>query len=91
MPMDVGSIEIFMGPQQMGGPDDLCKTVIDFIGEARKNLFIAVQELESRPIAEAILAARSRGLKIRLILESKYLGVGAPVPNPWGALGRKRG
>ncbi len=82
---------MFMGPQQLGGPDDLCRAITGFIGEARKKLFIAVQELESREIADAILAARSRGVKIRLILESKYLGTNNPVPDPWKAGGENEG
>jgi phosphatidylserine/phosphatidylglycerophosphate/cardiolipin synthase-like enzyme len=83
MPLDVGSIEVFMGPQQVGGPDNLLSAVTDFISAAKKKLFIAVQELESRDIATAILAAKSRGVKIRIILESKYLGIDTPVPDPW--------
>jgi phosphatidylserine/phosphatidylglycerophosphate/cardiolipin synthase-like enzyme len=86
--MDVGSIELFMGPRQAGGPDDLLSAITDFISGAKEKLFIAVQELESKEIAEAILAAKSRGVKICIILESKYLGVNNPVLDPWQGEGQ---
>jgi len=41
MPQTVGSIQLFMGPQQTGGPDDLEAAIIDFIDGARKTLDIA--------------------------------------------------
>ena len=46
MPMKIGNLEMFMGPQEVGGPDDLKKTIIDFINGAEKRLDIAVQELD---------------------------------------------
>ncbi len=30
-----------MGPQEVGGPDDVKKAIVDFIDGARKKLFIA--------------------------------------------------
>ncbi|MBD3393699.1 MAG: MBL fold metallo-hydrolase [Chitinivibrionales bacterium] len=39
----------------------------------RGELLVAVQELESVPIAEAMIAARARGVRVRLILERNYL------------------
>lgn len=75
MPETVGHISIFMGPDTLGAPDDLEKAIISFIDEAEKTLDVAVQELESRPIAKALLEARARGLRVRMVLEGDYLSV----------------
>ena len=55
MPRTIGNIEIYMGPNQLGGPDNLQDVIVNFIDGAQKQLLIAVQELDSRPIAEAII------------------------------------
>lgn len=49
MAVDVGSIELYMGPKRLGAPDDLQDVIVQFIGNARDSLEIAVQELESKP------------------------------------------
>lgn len=48
-----GNIEIFMGPEKIGAPDDLESVIVDFIDGAEKKLDIAVQELENKAIAKA--------------------------------------
>ena len=68
-----GKIECFVGPIDLGGPDDLELTIVDFIKGAGKSLDIAVQEIDSRPIAEAILEAALGGVRIRMFLEQDYL------------------
>jgi phosphatidylserine/phosphatidylglycerophosphate/cardiolipin synthase-like enzyme len=68
-----GKIEAFLGPPALGAADDLEKVIVDFIGEARSSLRIAVQELDSRPIAQAIIDARWRGVAVELFLEQDYL------------------
>jgi phosphatidylserine/phosphatidylglycerophosphate/cardiolipin synthase-like enzyme len=73
MPEKVGNIELYMGPSQVDGPDDLLKTIVDFIDKAEKKLFIAVQELDSEQIAKAIIRARQRKVLVKLVLESDYL------------------
>ena len=83
MPVDLGSLKLYMGPHTLGAPDDLGATIIDFIDSAHERLFIAVQELESRPIAEAILRAKQRGVSVYLILEGHYLTVDKPSDDPW--------
>ena len=83
MPVTVGNISIFMGPDALGAPDDLERVVVSFIGKAERKLDVAVQELESRPIAEALLAARARGIKVRLMLEGDYLSVKRRKENPF--------
>ncbi|WP_422769325.1 phospholipase D-like domain-containing protein [Plantactinospora sp. WMMC1484] len=66
-------IEAYVGPRELGAADDLEQVVVDFIGGARKSLDIAVQELDSEPIAQAILDARFRGVDVRMVLEQDYL------------------
>ena len=53
MSVDIGSLQLFMGPSAVGAPDDLEATIIAFIDRAREELLVAVQELESEPIARA--------------------------------------
>lgn len=66
-------IEAFVGPTELGAADDLEGVIVDFIGGARHSLDIAVQELDSEPIAQAILDARFRGVSVRVVLEQDYL------------------
>jgi phosphatidylserine/phosphatidylglycerophosphate/cardiolipin synthase-like enzyme len=68
-----GKIEAYAGPTDLGAPDDLEKVIVDFIGGANVALDIAVQELDSEPIAQAILDARWRGVSIQIVLEQEYL------------------
>ena len=83
MPMVIGDVELHMGPTEVGAPDDLEKVIVDFIEGAQRKLDIAVQELESKPIAKAIIRARQRGRSVRLMVESDYLSVKKAVPDPW--------
>jgi phosphatidylserine/phosphatidylglycerophosphate/cardiolipin synthase-like enzyme len=68
-----GKIEAYVGPKELKGPDDLERVIVDFIAGATSSLDIAVQELDSRPIAEALLAARWRGIDVKIVLEQDYL------------------
>jgi len=62
-----GKIEAYVGPTELGAADDL-ETVIrefvagakNFVAGAKNSLAIAVQVLDSEPIAQAILDARWR-------------------------------
>ncbi|GAB3267989.1 phospholipase D-like domain-containing protein [Kineosporia babensis] len=87
MGIKVGGIELFMGPSALGGPDDLDAVIRDFVGGAKRSLSIAVQELDSRPVAEAILAARAAKLQVRVILEGDYLIEARPAADPWALAG----
>lgn len=73
MPKTLGNIELYMGPQHLGAPDDLLTAIVNFIDGAQKRLYIAVQELDARPIAEAIIRARRRKVVVKLVLEADYL------------------
>lgn len=83
MPKVIGNIEIFMGPHQLGGPDNLLDVIVNFIDGAEKRLFIAVQELDSPPIAEAIVRAKQRKVLVKLVLEADYLRERIALANPF--------
>lgn len=87
MGVAVGGLELYTGPKMLGAADDLDAVVCEFIGGARHTLDIAVQELDSRSIAAAILAARARGVRVRLILEGDYLVESRPLSDPWSTSG----
>lgn len=83
MPTDIGRLKLYMGPRPLGAPDDLEEVIITFIDDARECLYIAVQELESRSIAKAILRAKGRGVRVRMVLEGNYLSVNKALDDPW--------
>lgn len=88
MGVDLGSVEMYVGPTVLGAPDDLEAVICTFIGGARHSLLIAVQELDSRAIAVAILAARQvPKMRIRMILEGGYLLEQPPLADPWALEG----
>jgi len=74
-----GKIEAFVGPAELGAADNLENVIIEFVNGAKKTLDIAVQELDSEPIAQAILDARFRGVDVRMVMEQDYL-LSAKVP-----------
>ncbi|MGD1876446.1 MAG: phosphatidylserine/phosphatidylglycerophosphate/cardiolipin synthase family protein [Kiloniellaceae bacterium] len=76
-------LELHMGPASLGAPDDLEKTIVDFIDDAKASLDVAVQEIESRAIAEALVRARQRGVRVRLVLEQDYLRADKPWADPF--------
>ena len=75
MPITRGDITIHLGPAEQGGPDSLLDPIVDFINKAKKRqkLQIAVQEIDNRKIAEAIIGARKRGATIDVVIEQSYL------------------
>lgn len=87
MPVRAGGIELHAGPALLGGPDDLDAVIREFVGGARHTLRVAVQELDSRPIAQAILAARARGVRVQVILEGDYLREDRSPADPWAPAG----
>lgn len=82
-----GGIELYMGPTVLGAPDDVDVIIQDFIAGARTSLDIAVQEIDSEPIAQRIIEAKQRGVRVRVILEGDYLMEETAKPNPWDVLG----
>ncbi|MES9831943.1 MAG: phospholipase D-like domain-containing protein [Candidatus Thiodiazotropha sp. DIVDIV] len=83
MGIRVGQVAFYAGPQAHGAPDNLERVIIDFIDQAQKRLEIAVQELESEPIARAIIAARQRKVLVKLVIEQSYLKRTPPKADPW--------
>jgi phosphatidylserine/phosphatidylglycerophosphate/cardiolipin synthase-like enzyme len=72
-----------MGPSELGGKDNLLDAIVKFINGAQDQLFIAVQELDSREIADAIIKARQKKVLVKLVLESDYLLAKAALANPF--------
>ncbi len=68
-----GKIEAYVGPTELGAADDLESVITDFIAGARSTLSVAVQELDSPVIAQALLDASWRGVRVELFLEQDYL------------------
>ena len=73
MSLRIGNIALYMGPKGLGGPDELRQAIVSFINGAQKRLDIAVQELDDWEIAKAIISAKQRKVRVRLVLESDYL------------------
>jgi phosphatidylserine/phosphatidylglycerophosphate/cardiolipin synthase-like enzyme len=76
-------LELYMGPASLGAPDDLGAVIVGFIDRAKESLDVAVQEIESRPIAEALVRARQRGVRVRAVLEQDYLREAKPPTDPF--------
>ena len=83
----IGRVSFFTGPHTLGAEDNLEAAIVAFIERAAKTLDVAVQELESQPIAEALLAARARGVRVRIVLEGDYLRESRPRADPLTAGG----
>ncbi|MCP3869775.1 MAG: phospholipase [Gammaproteobacteria bacterium] len=90
MPITEGNITIHLGPTEQGAPDSLIEPIVDFIDRTRRRqrLMIAVQEVDHRPIAEAIINARKRGASIDLVIEQDYLLGGRMPDDPFASEGR---
>src|SRR3546814_20726183 len=71
-------LELHMGPSSLGAPDDLEAVIVEFIDKAKASLDIAVQAIESPPIAQALVRARKRGIRIPMLLETDYLSETTP-------------
>ena len=59
MPVTRGNITVHLGPHEQGGPDSLLDPIVAFISKAKsgQKLMIAIQEIDNRAIAEAIIRA----------------------------------
>ncbi|MET0236884.1 MAG: phospholipase D-like domain-containing protein [Kibdelosporangium sp.] len=97
MAIRLGGIELYAGPPVLGGPDDLDAVIREFLGGAKQSVLVAVQELDSRPIAQAVLAAAARPkvpvtatktkVRVQVILEGSYLTEDKPLVDPFAAGG----
>ncbi|MDQ3239991.1 MAG: hypothetical protein M3Q43_01090, partial [Actinomycetota bacterium] len=77
-------IEAFVGPRALGAADDLEAEIVRFIDAAEDSVDVAVQELDSAPIAEALIRKRLARKSVRLVLNHSYLMEDEPPP-PNGA------
>lgn len=82
-----GKIEAYLGPTELGSPDDLESVLVEFIRGARTSLDVAVQEVDNPRIAQALVDARWRGVDVVVFMEQDYLRsnlVGRPpaLPRP---------
>lgn len=89
MPISRGDITVHLGPKEQGGPDSLVEPIVAFIDKARKRqkLQIAVQEIDHKAIAEAIIRARKRGVTVDLVIEQNYLLAKSVASDPFKAGG----
>jgi phosphatidylserine/phosphatidylglycerophosphate/cardiolipin synthase-like enzyme len=60
--------------QAMNDPDNIDRKLAAFIATAHSTLDCAFYELESQRIADALIAAHLRGVKVRLVGDSDYRG-----------------
>jgi phosphatidylserine/phosphatidylglycerophosphate/cardiolipin synthase-like enzyme len=52
--------------------DNLEQVLIDTIGQAKQTIDLAIQELRLPNLAQALVDAQNRGVRVRLILENQY-------------------
>jgi len=83
MAFTTGNITLYMGPTDVGAPDDLEQTIVDFMDDAVISLDIAVQELGSVPITHAIVRAKQRGVRVRVVTENDYAKNETPSDDPF--------
>ena len=79
-----GRIKGYCGPAQLGAPDDLERVIVDFIARATDTVDVAVQKLDSEPIAEALIQRRLAGCHVRVILNHDYLREEGEAARPSG-------
>lgn len=79
MAVDLGPIKFYLGPRDVdpagaaSALDNLEQTIVNFIDGATDTLDVAVQEIDSLPIAEAMVRAKQRGVTVRIVSEADYL------------------
>lgn len=81
MPVSVGGLTLHLGGP--GAADDLGAAIVAFCDAATETLDVAVQELDDRTIAGAILRARMRNLRVRVALEGMYLSERTAAVDPF--------
>jgi phosphatidylserine/phosphatidylglycerophosphate/cardiolipin synthase-like enzyme len=84
-----GRLQVFLGPQENGAPDNLEQVIVQFIDDAQHSLDVAVQEIDNPRIAAALDRASRRlrhgmttRLRVRFITEGDYLCEEKPVEPP---------
>ncbi len=66
----------FTDPQKVNDPDDLTGSVaeelIEHINEAQRAIHVAAFEFDLAPVADALIAARERGVEVRWVTDDEY-------------------
>src|SRR5438093_1442154 len=71
----VPPIQVWFGPHPQGSPDGLDRHFISFVESANETLDCCFYELRLDSIVEAFVTAKSRGVKIRFLVDdSNYYG-----------------
>jgi len=81
-------LQLQLATRAPGVDEDLSIAIVDHINKATGTVRVVTQQLEEESIVKALLAARLRGCKVRVLLEEKYLSESGPVDDPWTASGR---
>jgi phosphatidylserine/phosphatidylglycerophosphate/cardiolipin synthase-like enzyme len=69
-----GKIKGYVGPRDLDDAiDDVEQVVVDFVDRATRTIDVAVQELDSIPIAEALIRRKRAGCSVRIVLNHSYL------------------
>lgn len=81
-------LQINLATRIPGVVEDLSLSIIECLTHATGTVRLASQQLEEASIVDALIAARKRGCRVRVLLEEKYLSESDPVADPWAASGR---
>ncbi len=68
IPIKERSVKVYFSPQ--GGAQN---AIIDVIRSAKKEIFVAMYYFTSRPIAQAIVDAKKRGVDVKVLLDESQL------------------
>lgn len=73
---DTGTIQVyFTRPEQPPEqPGDIAHAVVGYVDATQQTLDVAAFELDNRIITEAIVRAVKRGVRVRVVTETDYLG-----------------
>ena len=72
-PWEVYFSEVYDGPLDPKDPDSLENRLIDKLYDAETSIDAALQELDSEPIANALIAAHQCNVTVRLVTETDYI------------------
>ena len=66
----------FTDPQRVSNPDDLTGSVpeklIEYIDNAKRTIHIAAFEFDLEPVADALIAAKERGVEVQWVTDDEY-------------------
>lgn len=83
MPAEHENVVLYFGSRRFGAPDCLQDPILRSLSGARKSLAVATQQLTARDVITALVAARRRGVVVRVFLERDYLRESHPLFDIW--------